>query len=228
MKNSLSENMLRFGTKNLSEAAQRELVLKSIMETINEHGLHKAVKRQLMEQGAPADAAWLTTAKDKLAGENANGNFLSNAILKVGAAYTQADNEWALEIYGSQDSKKIAILAKGSKWYASPSLTVMWCPCTIYTKDQFGGTDMNTEILNNPNALQQLVNGTYKYNGKVVKGIKSNVVWYPSLPNTLVTGGGTTMQMGDGTWGRTMSDSLTHQDGQPYGPGAGTKYEPGS
>lgn len=47
MKNLLSENMLRFGTKNLSEAAQRELVLKSIMETINEHGLHNAVKRQL-------------------------------------------------------------------------------------------------------------------------------------------------------------------------------------
>ena len=47
MKNLLSENMLRFGTKNLSEAAKRELVLKSIMETINEHGLHNAVKRQL-------------------------------------------------------------------------------------------------------------------------------------------------------------------------------------
>jgi hypothetical protein len=50
MKNLLSENMLRFGTKNLSEAAQRELVLKSIMETINEHGLHNAVRSRLMEQ----------------------------------------------------------------------------------------------------------------------------------------------------------------------------------
>ena len=47
MKNLLSENMLRFGTKNLSEAAQRELVLKSIMQTINEHGLHNAVRGQL-------------------------------------------------------------------------------------------------------------------------------------------------------------------------------------
>ena len=50
MKNLLSENMLRFGTKNLSEAAQRELVLKSIMETINEHGLHNAVRQRLTEQ----------------------------------------------------------------------------------------------------------------------------------------------------------------------------------
>lgn len=49
MKNILSENMLRFGTKNLSEATQRELVLKSIMETIDQHGLHRAIRQQLME-----------------------------------------------------------------------------------------------------------------------------------------------------------------------------------
>lgn len=49
MKNLLSENMLRFGTKNLSEVAKKELTLKSIMETINEHGLHNAVKRKLNE-----------------------------------------------------------------------------------------------------------------------------------------------------------------------------------
>jgi len=54
MKNLLSENMLRFGTKNLSEAAQRELVLKSVMETINEHGLHNAVRSRLMEQSPKA------------------------------------------------------------------------------------------------------------------------------------------------------------------------------
>ena len=49
MKNLLSENMLRFGTKNLSESAQRELVLKSVMQTINEHGLHEAVTQRLNE-----------------------------------------------------------------------------------------------------------------------------------------------------------------------------------
>jgi len=55
MKNILSENMLRFGTKNLSEAAQQELVVKSIMETIDHHGLHGAVRRRLMEQTVPGD-----------------------------------------------------------------------------------------------------------------------------------------------------------------------------
>ena len=58
MKNLLSENMLRFRTKNLSEAVQRELVLKSIMETINEHGLHGAVRQRLTEQQqVPKDLA---------------------------------------------------------------------------------------------------------------------------------------------------------------------------
>jgi len=49
-KNLLSENMLRFGTKNLSEWQQRELIVKSIMETINQHGLHGDVRNRLMEQ----------------------------------------------------------------------------------------------------------------------------------------------------------------------------------
>ena len=48
-KNLLSENMLRFGTKNLSEGAKRNLVLESVMETIKEHGLHNEVKRRLNE-----------------------------------------------------------------------------------------------------------------------------------------------------------------------------------
>lgn len=55
MKNLLSENMLRFGTKNLSEAAQRELTLKSIMETIDAHGLRNEVRRRLTEADAPTD-----------------------------------------------------------------------------------------------------------------------------------------------------------------------------
>jgi len=50
MKNLLSENMLRFGTKNLSESDQRKLVFESIMQTIKEHGLQSAVKRGLNEQ----------------------------------------------------------------------------------------------------------------------------------------------------------------------------------
>ena len=50
MKNLLSENMLRFGTKNLSESTQKELIVKSIMQTINEHGLQSAVRRSLLTE----------------------------------------------------------------------------------------------------------------------------------------------------------------------------------
>jgi len=50
MKNILSENMQRFGTKNLTEAAKKKLIVKSIMETIDQHGLHKQIKSALNEQ----------------------------------------------------------------------------------------------------------------------------------------------------------------------------------
>lgn len=66
MKNLLSENMLRFGTKNLSEAAQRELTLKSIMETIDAHGLRNEVRRRLTETSTP-DPKYLGYAR-KIAG----------------------------------------------------------------------------------------------------------------------------------------------------------------
>ena len=60
-KNLLSENMLRFGTKNLSEGSKRNLVLESVMETIKEHGLHNEVKRRLNEGQtveATVDTLW--------------------------------------------------------------------------------------------------------------------------------------------------------------------------
>jgi hypothetical protein len=53
MKNLLSENMMRFGTKNLSEAAQKELTLKSILETIDQYGLQREVRKALAEQADP-------------------------------------------------------------------------------------------------------------------------------------------------------------------------------
>jgi len=55
MKNLLSENMLRFGTKNLSESQKRALTLESIMQTINEHGLAKEVRRRLTEAATSFD-----------------------------------------------------------------------------------------------------------------------------------------------------------------------------
>jgi hypothetical protein len=50
MKNTLSENMARYGTKNLSEANQTKLIIRSIMETIDQHGLYKVINNKLTEQ----------------------------------------------------------------------------------------------------------------------------------------------------------------------------------
>jgi hypothetical protein len=64
MKNLLSENMMRFGTKNLSETAQKELVVKSIMETINQHGLQNVIRKKLTE--AAPDPKYLGYAQKVL------------------------------------------------------------------------------------------------------------------------------------------------------------------
>ena len=53
MKSLLSENMLRFGTKNLTATSQKELIVKSIMETIDQHGLSKTIYNRLAEQQLP-------------------------------------------------------------------------------------------------------------------------------------------------------------------------------
>ena len=60
MKNLLSENMLRFGTKNLTPNQQRELVAKSIMETINQHGLANVIKKKLNEQAGAIPTTGVT------------------------------------------------------------------------------------------------------------------------------------------------------------------------
>lgn len=98
MKNLLSENMLRFGTKNLSEAAQRELVLKSVMQTINEHGLHNAVRRRLTEADAPSD-------KEAHIKTDYAGQF--NDAYKLGikrAPYVDTDNQGGPKVYQSDTS----------------------------------------------------------------------------------------------------------------------------
>ena len=43
MKNTLVEHMMRFETKNLSESAQKELIVKSIIKTINEQETIKTI-----------------------------------------------------------------------------------------------------------------------------------------------------------------------------------------
>ena len=195
MKNLLSENMLRFGTKNLSESAQRELVLKSIMETINENGLHNAIKRRLAEAAIAEDPAWLKTAKDKLMEENTYP-YLSIGIIGVGKSYVTPSNMMFTSLYPGV-GRKIGFVAKGATWKGSTSLTVAYCPMTVYNASDLAasGQEFNFNELDNPNTIQQLINGTYKVGTKVAKGMASNAVWYPTLQNIICTAGGELMKM---------------------------------
>lgn len=224
MKNLLSENMLRFGTKNLSESARRELVLKSIMETINEHGLHNAVRRSLMEQ-VGQDPAWMTKAKDALAGQNPNGNFLSLGIIKPGTTYTNTRNEVLSGGASFPGTTGFAVMAKGSKWYPSPSLTVAYCASMYFDDDDIlpslmAGSDYDQT------KLQQLLSGTYKFGGKTITGQKSNVFFYPSVQDIGATAGG---RLGvittDGTAMRNtfLANAKDVEDAPSTG-----KYTPGS
>ena len=75
----LSENMLRFGTKNLSVAQQKQLIVKSIMETINQNGLSYEIRKQLREQNLLSEA----TLKDlDSAGMESARKFFAAEFLK--------------------------------------------------------------------------------------------------------------------------------------------------
>jgi hypothetical protein len=116
MKNLLSENMMRFGTKNLSEAAKKELVLKSIMETIDQHGLQKEVRAALTEQtaGVP-DPKWIRASTLSYASTQSGG--MMQAKFKPGIKYTQKYTFAA----GDNRQGGIVIMPKGTTWQTSPS-----------------------------------------------------------------------------------------------------------
>jgi hypothetical protein len=227
MKNLLSENMLRFGTKNLSEAAQRELVLKSVMETINEHGLHTDIRRHIMEQ-IKEDPAWLTTAKDKLAGENDYG-YLSIGIIKAGSSYVMPADTWVTPLYYGQ---YYGVITKGSTWKPSTSLTVAYCPMKLYLKDDLKGIDGSPDVakISSPAGLAQLAAGTYKNaSGAIAKAVTSNAVWYPSIPETVCTAGGALMGMSladNGDAIRTAMLAQSSASGQPQNTPESGKYRP--
>ena len=79
MKNILSENMLRFGAKNLSESNKKRLTLESIIRTINEYGLVEEVKmalnENLLEKTVAGDLAEIFPAGTKYGSKNLDTNF---------------------------------------------------------------------------------------------------------------------------------------------------------
>ena len=115
MKNLLSENMMRFGTKNLTEAAKKELTLKSILETIDQYGLQKEVRKALAEQIAGNDPSWLKASSATYAASQAGG--LAQKPFKPGVKYTQQNT------FAAGDSRQggIVIMPKGTTWQTSPS-----------------------------------------------------------------------------------------------------------
>ena len=97
----LSENMLRFGTKNLSDSQQKQLIVKSIMETINQNGLSYEIRKRLSEQNLLSeatlkdlDSANMATVQKFFAAEwskNTNGPQMSTANLVYVAQTTNME-----------------------------------------------------------------------------------------------------------------------------------------
>jgi len=226
MKNLLSENMLRFGTKNLSEAAQRELILKSIMETINQHGLHEHVKYRLMEEpeGAfPKDPDWMKTAKNALAGENeAIRNGLAIGIIKKNSSFV---NPEIIVCSGIAGRSGFHVLAKGSKFVPSPSHTVAFCPSMYFDDSSMLMSLQKSETEWDQTKLQQLLDGKYSYNGKIIKrGQLTNVFYYPSLSNLVASGGGKLYRIDP--YGMDMRTTLLANASMLKAPGVAGTYTP--
>jgi hypothetical protein len=103
----LSENMLRFGTKNLSGAQQKQLIVKSIMETIKQNGLSYEIRKQLIEQNLLTEA----TLKDlDSAGMASAQKFFAAAIDKSinGPQFATANLMYRTDIQNIQADEGIA------------------------------------------------------------------------------------------------------------------------
>jgi hypothetical protein len=135
MKNTLSENMMRFGTKNLSESAQKELVLKSIMETINQHGLSNVIRKKLTElwDKKMGDPSWLLYPAGQY--QSQFGGDGMTMKYKPGATYVQ---QMSAAAHNSDSSVGLFIMPKGTKWTISPSGFFMLASCMQVTSNNFG------------------------------------------------------------------------------------------
>jgi hypothetical protein len=165
MKNLLSENMLRFGTKNLTETAKKELVLKSIIETIDQHGLRKEVRNALTEQAPGVDPAWIKASTLSYASSQSGG--MTQAKFKPGVKYTQQNT------FAAGDSRQggIVIMPKGTTWQTSPSgLFLLAKGFKVNDITSFGyGKDPQTPAL-----VTGLQDGMYLYNATLGKAKDTN------------------------------------------------------
>ena len=206
------------------------IISESEKQRILEMHQNATSRQYLMEADVPADPAWLKTAKDKLMGENTYP-FLAIGIIKAGATYSTPTNMVFFEpTEGAKGGLSIGIIAKGAIWKPSTSLTVAYCPMTVYNGSELSGTPSGVFDINkllDINTQNQLVNGTFKVNGKVVKGTATNAVWYPTTSKMISTAGGKLMYMSDATdYGAEMrTNFLAIKNDNSGQPGPGGQYK---
>jgi len=116
MKNTLAENMLRFGVKNLSE---------SDLQKLTEAGDSPVWNKNM------GDPQWLLYPASQLASTFGDGITFK---YKPGATYTQ-NFSYAAHTPGES---KIFILPKGTKWTISPSGYFLLANCLQVVSDNFG------------------------------------------------------------------------------------------
>lgn len=104
----LSENMLRFGTKNLSESSRRNLTLESIMQTIHENGLASAVYNRLLTEGGNLDAAVLTNMQTEIS----NYNAAYKKAFPAGKMYLECSESPQPDRLGSDEAYKLIVYVK--------------------------------------------------------------------------------------------------------------------
>ena len=184
MKNLLSENMLRFGTKNLSEAAQRELTLKSIIETIDMYGLHNEVNQSLTED------AGLSTIETLLVAQN-DGEPLTQ-LFKSGASYT-TNNSFAA--YSGELGAKDLIFAlpKGTTWTASTDGKIVTAPCVVVNKNDIKpmpGKDILDRLQNGEFIAKLAAGQIASVKGGMVAGYKATCGMTLHSTNTIATSTG--------------------------------------
>ena len=107
----LSENMLRFGTKNLSEGSRRNLTLESIMQTIHENGLRTAVMNRLLTEDSNLDPSIKTGIETQITAFNA----AYKKFNATGKFYLQIyDNSASPQAGGSDETYILGINAYAS------------------------------------------------------------------------------------------------------------------
>lgn len=139
MKNILSENMLRFGVKNLSESNKKRLTLESILQTIQEHGLTEEVRKKLNE----------SYPYDQLK-NNPSPAVIAKAIYDAKGVFNDSE---AWVVAALQACKDYNMLSKMANVFKSKyGITYV-----MYLRKFMEGTDLTNKIHNGRSVVDELI-----------------------------------------------------------------------